>query len=66
MDEEILKTIAEQGKKLDLIYKSVESTRRYFLWTLIISVAVIVLPLIGLAFAVPKLLGVMSLGQYGL
>ncbi len=43
-------------KKIDAIYKSVEKTRKYFLWTMIISVALFVLPLIGLMFAIPSFL----------
>jgi len=40
--------------KIDAIYTSVETTRKYMKWTMIITVAVIVIPLIGLAFAVPS------------
>ncbi|MDO8601663.1 MAG: hypothetical protein Q7R62_00820 [bacterium] len=43
-------------EKLDAIYKSVEKTRKYFKWTLIVSIVVIVLPLIGLLFAIPAFL----------
>ena len=39
--------------KIDAIYISVEKTRRYFMWTLIISTVLFVLPLIGLALALP-------------
>ena len=39
--------------KIDAIYISVEKTRRYFMWTLIISTVLFVLPLIGLAIALP-------------
>ena len=60
--DEILKRLEEQDKKLDAIYKSVERTRKYFLWTLVVTVVVIVLPLIGLFFAVPALLKI--LGTY--
>ncbi|MDD4988896.1 MAG: hypothetical protein PHV42_00515 [Candidatus Pacebacteria bacterium] len=56
MEQEILKKLAEQDAKIDAIYKSVEKTRKYILWTAIITVAVIVLPLIGLAFALPAYL----------
>ena len=54
MDENILKKLEEQDKKLDAIFRSSEKMRKYFLWTLIISVAVIVLPLIGLFFVLPS------------
>ncbi len=58
MEEEILKKIEAQDKKLEEIYRSVEKMRKYFLWTLIITVALIVLPLIGLLFAIPKFISI--------
>ncbi|MDP3957342.1 MAG: hypothetical protein Q8Q10_02465 [bacterium] len=65
MDEIILQKLVEQEKKIEAIYVSVEKTRKYFLWTLIISVGVVVLPLIGLMFAIPFFLSTMSTA-YGL
>ena len=56
MDPELLKRFAELEKKLDAVYKSSEKMRKLFLWTLIISVALVVLPLIGLGFAIPSFL----------
>ena len=53
-EQEILNTLAEQGQKIDKIYASVEKTRKYFFWTMIITIAVIVLPIIGLFFAIPS------------
>ena len=58
MEEEILKKIEKQDKKLDEIYKSVEATRKYFLVALIITVAMIVFPLIGLMLIIPKFLDI--------
>lgn len=60
MDEELLKKIEAQDQKLREIYVSVERTRKYFLWTLIISIATILLPLIALIFIIPWLLKIMS------
>ena len=54
MNEEILNKLAEQNAKLDVILRSSEQMRKYFLWTMIISISVIVLPLIGLVFALPS------------
>ena len=54
MEQDILKKLDEQDKKLDVILESSEKMRKYFMWTLIISVAVIVLPLIGLVFVLPS------------
>jgi len=41
-------------EKIDKIYISVEKTRKYFLWTTIITVALFVLPLVGLVFVLPQ------------
>ena len=64
MEDGILQKLAEQEKKIDLVYLSVEKTRRYFLWTLILSLAFFLLPLIGLVFAIPFFLS--TLGSYAL
>jgi len=56
MEQDILKKLEEHSQKIDAIYKSVESTRKYFLWTMIGTVVVFVLPLIGLLFAIPTFL----------
>ena len=60
MEPEILKKLEEQEQKIDAIFKSVERTRKYFLWTLIVSVVVIVLPLVGMLFILPTLLNNIS------
>jgi polyferredoxin len=54
MENETDKKLAQLDMKIDKILKSVEKTRKYFLWTLIITVALFVLPLIGLFFAIPS------------
>jgi hypothetical protein len=68
MDGELKKKIEEQGVKIDAIYKSVEKTRKYFLIMTWITVFAIVLPLIGLAFALPSFLNnyVTSLSGLGI
>jgi len=66
MEEEILKKIEAQDKKLEDIYNSVEKMRKYFLWTLIITIVVIVLPLIGLIFLIPQFLSTISGANLGL
>ncbi len=62
MEEEILKKIEMQDKKLEEIYRSVEKMRKYFLWTLIITLALFILPLIGLLFVIPKFLNIYTSG----
>ncbi len=67
MDPEILKKLEEHDRKLQEIFESVEKTRKYFLWTMIIAVAAVVVPLIGLAIMIPQFLSVYSgLGTGGL
>ncbi|MFA5066368.1 MAG: hypothetical protein WC566_13025 [Dehalococcoidia bacterium] len=56
MDEEILKKIEAQEAKLDDIFRSVEKTRKYFLWTLAATVVAFILPLIGLMIVIPQFL----------
>ena len=65
MDQDIEQKLTEQDKKLDQIYASVEKMRKYFLWTMIITIATIVLPLIGLVFAIPFLLSTLT-SAYGI
>jgi len=62
MEQDILQKFEELDKKLDAIYKSVEKTRKYFLFTLIISVVFIVLPLVGLIFIIPMFLRTLTAG----
>jgi hypothetical protein len=56
MDPETQNKMAGLEKKIDLIYASVEKTRKIIMWTGIITIAVIVLPLIGLVFVIPQFL----------
>lgn len=66
MDQEILKKFEEQDAKLDAIYKSIEKMRKYFLWTLYVTIATIVLPLIAALVMIPWMLRVMSSAYNGL
>ena len=53
MPEEKLAAIE---KKIDAIYATTEKTRKYFMWTLIVTLVLVVLPAIGLVFAIPSFL----------
>ena len=53
MEPDTQATLVKLEEKIDAIYKSVEKTRMYFQWTMIISIVLFVLPLVGLAFALP-------------
>lgn len=62
MDQDISQKLQEQTEKIDAIYVSVEKTRKYFLWTLIITIALFVLPLIGLLFVIPAFINTLTSG----
>lgn len=66
MEEKILQKLEEQEQKLNAIYKSVESARKIFLATLIITIAMFVLPLVGLIFVVPWAMTVLGEAYGGL
>ena len=53
MTEELIAKIDEQQKKIDAIYVSVERLRKYFMWTLIITVVTIVLPIVAIIAIMP-------------
>ena len=52
--------------KVDAIYISVEKTRKYFMWTMIITLALFILPLLGLVFAIPAFLSSYGTALQGL
>ena len=66
MQDDQSKELAELEAKVDAIYISVEKTRKYFLWTMIITVALFVLPLIGLLFAIPAFINNYVGGMQGI
>lgn len=53
MDQE---TTQRLEQKIDAIYVSVEKTRKYFFWTMVVTLVLFILPLIGLVFAIPSFL----------
>lgn len=63
MEQEILHRLEKNEEKLEKIFVSVEKMRRYFLWTLIVTILVVVLPTIGLVLALPKFMD--TYGQIG-
>ena len=63
MENEILKKLEEQERKIEEIYISTEKTRKYFLWTLIISVTFVVLPVVGLIFVIPQFLNTLNMAS---
>lgn len=54
IDPELLAKLDEIGAKAEKAYQAAEKVRKYLFWTGVITVALIVLPLIGLMFAIPQ------------
>lgn len=54
MEKEILDLVKQQDLKINEICRSVEKTRKYIFYMTIISVAFVVLPIVGLLFVVPS------------
>ena len=53
--------LIELEKKVDATYRSSEKLRKYFLWTLIITVVTVVLPLLVIPFLLPAFFASMQL-----
>lgn len=66
MNEESEKRLGVIEAKVDAIYVSVEKTRKYFLWTMVATLIIVVLPAIGLLFAIPAFLTTYVGGLSGL
>ena len=60
MDPQSMQKLVELEQKIDQIYVTTEKVRKYFLWTLIVTLAMVVLPAIGLVFAIPSFLSTYS------
>lgn len=66
MEQDIQNKLEEQDAKLDAIFVSVEKTRKYFLIIMWITIALVVLPAIGLIFAIPAFINTYTTSLEGL
>lgn len=60
MEDELRQRLDALEKKIDAIYVSAEKTRKYILWTVMITVALVVLPMLGLVFVIPSFISTYS------
>ena len=65
-ESEIKAILAKQEEKLNAIYSSVEKMRRYFLTSLIVTLVLFFLPLIGLVFVIPQFIATYTTSLGGL
>ena len=53
IDPELAVRLDEIAAKADAAYRAAEKVRNYLFWTGVVTVALVVLPMIGLVFAIP-------------
>ncbi len=56
-EEQIISMLKQNQEIMQKTYESAEKTRKYFLYSLIITIVMFVLPLIGLVVIIPMVLG---------
>lgn len=67
MEQELIKKMEALEAKIDKVYQSAELTRKYFMWTLIVTVILFVLPLIGIFTMLSSFMDTYSaIGELGL
>ena len=66
IDPELSLKLDEIGAKADAAYRSAEKVRTYLFWTGVITAALIVLPALGLVFAIPAFLNTYTTTLNGL
>lgn len=59
-EERLIQKIDELGRKIDATYASIEKTRKYFLWFLILSLLALFLPLFGMVIALPYFMSLLT------
>ncbi len=60
MDNELKTRLDILEQKLDKVNKDVKTIKNVFLWSFIITIAVIVLPLIAIVFVIPQFMSSIS------
>jgi|SRR3989344_7510997 len=55
-EQEILEKIDDLAEKVSAVYESAEKTRKYFKWTLILTLIFFVLPLVAILAILPSLM----------
>lgn len=60
MEPELSEKLVDMERKIDAMYASVEKLRKYFLWTLILTLVTVVLPIVALGFAIPWVFNLLS------
>jgi len=54
IDPELSAKLDAIAAKADAAYQAAEKVRKYMFWTGVVTIAVVVLPLVGLVFVIPQ------------
>jgi hypothetical protein len=60
MDPKVQEQLNEQEVKIDMLVKSMKKIEGYMRWTFWITMAVVVLPLVIMLFAIPSMISTFS------
>ncbi|HUQ30199.1 MAG TPA: hypothetical protein VM103_01625 [Candidatus Paceibacterota bacterium] len=66
IDPELSAKLDEIAAKADAAYRASETVRKYLFWTGVITAALVILPAIGLVFAIPQFISTYSEALNGL
>ena len=66
MEQNLQNKLSELEAKIDAIFVSTEKTRKYFLVVMWVTLAAVLLPLIGLLFAIPTFINTYNEALNGL
>ncbi len=64
MDNELKNKLDTLEQKIDKANKDLKTIKNVFLWTFILSLAVIILPMIGMIFVIPKFMSSIDISGY--
>ncbi|MEK7604826.1 MAG: hypothetical protein AAB442_03460 [Patescibacteria group bacterium] len=56
IDPELAAKLDEISAKAEKAYRAAESVRKHMFWTSVVTAALIIIPMIGLAFTIPQFL----------
>jgi len=65
MDTELKNRLDSIERKIDTINKNVKTVKNIFLWTFILTILVIVIPMIALYFVIPNFLSGFGISSSG-
>jgi type II secretory pathway component PulF len=64
METELKNRLDILEQKIDTINKNIKAIKNVFAWTFIITIAVIVIPLIGMVFVIPQFMSSIDISGY--